>query len=79
MIPKQYRIHLVLMLSVLAIFIVPIINEIPDSGKENLATESAELFLGLVDSGQYQKCWEGASSLLKSKIDQEKWAKNLMD
>jgi len=78
-IPKQYRIHLVLMVTVLVMFIFPIISEKPDSGKEQLARESAERFLALVDSGKYQECWEDASALLKSKIDKEAWVKNLAD
>lgn len=77
MIPKHYRIHLVLMVSVLFMFLYPMIVEKPDREKENLATESATRFLGLIDTGEYGKSWDEGASLLQQKIARDVWATQL--
>lgn len=45
--------------------------------KENEAIKSAVDYLGLVDSGQYEKSWDETSMFFKSQISQTQWAEKL--
>ncbi|MDT8441519.1 MAG: DUF4019 domain-containing protein [Desulfuromonadales bacterium] len=77
MIPKHYRIHVVLMVSVLVMLVYPMITAKPDKDKERLATEAANRFLQRIDAGEYGPGWDDAASLLKKRIPREQWVVNL--
>jgi hypothetical protein len=47
------------------------------SEKENEAIKSAEAFLSLVDSGEYEKSWDEASLFFKSQTTQKQWTEKL--
>jgi len=42
---------------------------------EKAATESAEVWLGLVDSGRYSQSWEQAAAYFKTSITKDAWQK----
>ena len=44
---------------------------------EELGQQSAEKWLGLVDSGKYAESWDDASELFKNAITKEQWQKTL--
>ena len=44
---------------------------------EELAKQSADAWLGLVDSGKYAESWQEASQLFKAAITPEKWREAL--
>lgn len=77
MIPKQFRIHAVLIFACLVMILFPILSEKPDAEKAAAATAAAEEFLALIDAEQYDKSWEAASTPLKNKVAQEKWREHL--
>jgi Protein of unknown function (DUF4019) len=47
------------------------------SEKENKAIKSAEAFLSLVDSREYEKSWDEASLFFRSQITQKQWSEKL--
>lgn len=67
------------MKTVLLLFTILCLAAFPALAQENLAPKqqaaisAAENFLALVDSGQYQASWEGASTLFKSQVSKETW------
>ncbi len=70
---KPYLKHLALLLAILVSVGVAF------AADENLkaATDAAEQWLALVDSGQYANSWDEASSFFKEKITKEDWIKAL--
>jgi hypothetical protein len=44
---------------------------------EQIAQQSAEAWLALVDSGEYAASWQQASSLFKSHVSRDEWPKML--
>lgn len=77
MIPKQFRIHVVLMVACLFMIIFPLLNERPDTEKAENATAVAMEFLQLIDTEKYAESWETAASLMKEKVTQEEWVEKL--
>lgn len=77
MIPRQYRIHVVLMIAAALMIILPLLNEKPDEEKAAVATAAADEFLQLVDDGHYEASWQVAAQLLKDKVTKEKWVEQL--
>lgn len=77
MIPRQYRIHIVLMISAALMIILPLINERPDADKAEAATVAAKEFLGLIDADQYDASWQISAELLKKRVSLEEWHEQL--
>lgn len=77
MIPKQFRIHVVLIVAALFMIIYPILNERPDTEKAEKATVAAMVFLQLVDAGKYAESWELAADLMKEKVTRQEWVEKL--
>ncbi len=48
-----------------------------ETEKEKQAIVKAKAWLALVDSGDYEKSWENASSLFRSAVDQAGWKQAL--
>ena len=77
MIPCQYRIHIVLMISAALMIILPLINERPDSDKAEAAIVAAKEFLGQIDADQYDASWRISAELLKKRVSLEEWHEQL--
>lgn len=77
MIPRSYRIHIVLMIAAAAMIIIPLVSEKPDPQKASKAKAAAEEFLDLVDQGQYQESWQVAAAPLREKVSLEEWVRHL--
>lgn len=77
MIPKQFRIHAVLILACLFIIFFPILSEKPDAQKTAEATAEAWAFLQLVDAGKYAESWQSAASLMRERVPQAEWIATL--
>lgn len=77
MIPRQYRIHVVLMISAALMIIMPLINEKPDDDKAELATAAATEFLAMVDNDHYDSSWRLSAKLLQERVSLEKWEEQL--
>ncbi len=77
MIPKQFRIHLILILACLFMIVYPILNQKPDAEKAEKATAVAMEFLRLADAGKYAECWQSAADLMKEKVTEQEWIEKL--
>ena len=78
MIPKQFRIHVVLIVAALFMIIYPILSERPDTEKAEKATVAAMEFLQLVDSKKYAESWEASADLMKEKVTRQDWVEKLI-
>jgi Protein of unknown function (DUF4019) len=76
-IPRQYRIHIVLMLSAALMIILPLINEAPDTDKAEAATAAATEFLGMLDADQYDRSWQSSAKLLQERVSLDEWTQQL--
>lgn len=77
MIPKQFRIHLVLILACAFMIIFPILNETPDTEKAEKATAVAMEFLQLVDADKYAESWQMSAGLMKERVTEKDWVEKL--
>jgi hypothetical protein len=77
LIPKQFRIHVVLIVAALFMIIYPILSERPDTEKAEKATVAAMEFLQLVDSEKFAESWETAADLMKEKVTRQEWVEKL--
>jgi hypothetical protein len=77
LIPKQFRIHVVLIVAALFMIIYPILSERPDTEKAEKATHAAMEFLQLVDSEKYAESWEISADLMKEQVTRQEWAEKL--
>jgi hypothetical protein len=76
-IPRKYRIHVVLMLSAALMIILPLINQTPDSDKAEAATAAASEFLALVDADQFERSWQVSAKLLQERVPLAEWTQHL--
>jgi len=76
-IPRQYRIHAVLLLSALLIIFLPRYNERPDKEKAEAAAAAVEAFLHRVDTDKFAESWQIAASMLKEKVPEQLWVEKL--
>ena len=67
MIPKQFRIHLVLIVACVFMVVFPILNERPDAQKAEKATVAAMEFLHLIDAEKYAESWQISAGLMQEK------------
>ncbi|ALC15868.1 hypothetical protein DSOUD_1084 [Desulfuromonas soudanensis] len=77
MIPRQYRIHAVLLLSALLIIFLPRFSERPEKEKAQAAAAAVDAFLQRVDSDRYAESWQISASLLKGKVPEQLWVDQL--
>ena len=77
MIPKQLRIHAVLIVACLAMILIPLYNQSPDDEKVEQALPAAVEFLALIDSGKYAESWQSSASLMRAKVTQQDWTDKL--
>lgn len=79
MIPKQFRIHAVLIFAFLVMILFPLLNDRPEGYKAEAATAAAKVFLALVDAGKFDESWQSSALPMKTKITQADWNKHLAD
>jgi len=60
-------------LSLLIIYILPFRTARAQQTPEQLAQQSAESWLALVDSGKYADSWQEASSMFKAHVTKDQW------
>jgi hypothetical protein len=75
--PKQFRIHALLILVCAFIIIFPMLSAKPDPEKTKQARAVAMEFLHLIDNEQYAESWQTAASLMREKVQQQKWIETL--
>ena len=78
MIPRQYRIHVVLMITAALMIIVPLLNEKPDADKAKLATAAATEFLSMVDHDHFESSWKMSAKLMQERVPLEEWREQLV-
>ena len=77
MIPKQFRIHLVLIVAAAFMIIYPILNEKPDTEKAEKATVVAMEFFQLIDAAKYADSWQMSADMMKEKVTEKDWVEKL--
>ena len=77
MIPKQFRIHAVLIVACLFMIVFPILNERPDTEKAEKARAAAAEFLQFVDADKYAESWQSAADVMKEKVTEKEWVEKL--
>ena len=77
LIPKQFRIHIVLIVACVFMIVFPILNETPDTEKAEKATAVAIEFLQLVDAGKYAESWQMSAGLMKERVTEKDWVEKL--
>ncbi|MBW2477938.1 MAG: DUF4019 domain-containing protein [Deltaproteobacteria bacterium] len=77
MIPKQFRIHAVLIFACLVMIMFPLLSERPDADKAAAATAAAQRFFELIDSGEYARSWDVTSAPLRAKVSEQEWVDQL--
>lgn len=77
MIPKQFRIHLVLIVACVFMVVYPMLNEMPNTEKAEKATAVAMEFLQLIDAEKYAESWQMAAGLMKEKVAEKDWVEKL--
>lgn len=79
MFPRKYRMHAILILSALAILIVPQITNKPDKDKTAASVAAATEFLQIVDAGRYPDSWQITAAYLQKTISLSDWEKKLAE
>lgn len=79
MIPKQFRIHIVLIIAAVFMIVYPILSERPDTEKAEKATAVAMEFLQLIDAEKYAESWQMAANMMKEKISETEWVEKLTE
>ncbi len=77
MIPKQFRIHIVLIIAAVFMIVYPILSEKPDSEKAEKATVVAMEFLQLIDAEKYTESWQMAADMMKEQVTEKDWIEKL--
>ena len=77
MIPKQLRIHAVLIVAALFMILIPLYNQSPDNEKVEQAKPAAAEFLGLIDDAKYAESWESSAGLMREKVTRKDWIDKL--
>jgi hypothetical protein len=77
LIPKQLRIHAVLIVAALFMILIPLYNQSPDSEKVEQAKPAAIEFLGLIDGAKYAESWESSADLMRDKVTRNDWIDKL--
>jgi hypothetical protein len=77
LIPKQFRIHIVLIVACVFMIVFPILNETPDTDQAEKATVVAMEFLRLVDADKYAESWQMSAGLMKERVAEKDWVEKL--
>jgi len=79
LIPKQFRIHIVLIIAAVFMIVYPILSERPDTEKAEKATAVAMEFLQLIDAAKYAESWQMAATMMKEKVTEKEWVEKLTE
>ena len=77
MLPKNLRIHAILIVACIFMILYPLYNQKPDNEKVEQAAPVAEKFLEMLDQGQYAESWQSSAQLMQGKIEQNVWVEQL--
>ena len=77
MLPKQFRIHAVLIVACIFMILYPLYSDKPDAEKVEQAQPVANAFLAKLDDGKFVESWQGSAALMKDKITQQEWVEKL--
>lgn len=77
MLPKQFRIHAVLIVACLTMILIPLYSQSPDEEKVEQAQPVAAEFLALVDGGEYAESWQSSATLMREKVNRQDWIEKL--
>ena len=77
MLPKNLRIHAVLIVACIFMILYPLYNQKPDSEKVEQAAPVAQKFLDMLDQGKYAESWQSSAQLMQGKIAQKEWVEKL--
>lgn len=77
MIPKQFRIHIVLIVACVFMIVFPILNETPDTEKADKAAAVAMEFFQLIDADKYAESWQMSAGLMKERVTEKDWVEKL--
>ena len=77
MIPKQFRIHIVLIIAAVFMIVYPILSEKPDTEKAEKATVVAMEFLQLIDAENYAESWQMSADMMKEQVTEKDWVEKL--
>ncbi|MCK4502287.1 MAG: DUF4019 domain-containing protein [Desulfuromonadales bacterium] len=77
MIPKQFRIHIVLIIAAVFMIVYPLLSEKPDTEKAEKATVVAMEFLQLIDTEKYAESWQMAADMMKEQVTEKDWVEKL--
>jgi hypothetical protein len=77
LIPKQFRIHLVLIVACVFMIVFPILNETPDTEEADKAAAVAMEFFQLIDADMYAESWQMSAGLMKERVTEKDWVEKL--
>lgn len=77
MLPKNLRIHAVLIVACIFMILIPLYNQKPNTEKIEQATPAAQDFLGLVDAGKFAASWQSSAALMKERVTEQEWVEKL--
>ncbi len=77
MLPKQFRIHAVLIVACIFMILYPLYSDKPDTEKIEQAQPVANAFLQKVDNGKFAESWQGSAALMKDKVTEKEWIEKL--
>jgi len=77
LLPKNLRIHAVLIVVCIFMILFPLYNQKHDNEKVEQAKPVAMAFLDMVDAGKYAESWDVLAGLFKEKVAKEDWIEKL--
>lgn len=77
MVPRQYRIHALLIVVAAVIIIYPLLNQRPSKEQAAAATQAALAFLQQVDAGQFAQSWQMTAAATRETIGEQEWVAHL--
>lgn len=77
MLPKNLRIHAILIVACIFMILIPLYNQKPNTEKIEQAAPTAQAFLQLIDTGKFEESWLSAATLMQERVSQEEWIEKL--
>jgi hypothetical protein len=76
-IPKKYRIHVVLVIASLFMIAYPLLNQRPEPAQAKLAEAAAAAFLEQIDAGESAAGWRMAARKMQQTVSEQEWVEAL--
>jgi len=77
LLPKNLRIHAVLIVACIFMILIPLYNQKPNTEKIEQAAPIALAFLQLIDAGQFADSWQSSAGLMQERVKQQEWVEKL--